>query len=122
MPLGSDCRLLKCLCRPRQSQRPGKPVASRRSLAIDAASWLDVGVDLDQDDDPGYPDGIDDQDTAVGVWWLESLGPFLVEDRHMIGVSQEAECLDHVRDLTPRRLDCLLEILERQRDLAPVTS
>lgn len=37
----------------------------------------------------------------------------------MVGVGQEAERLDHVRDLTPRCLDCLLEVIERQRDLAP---
>ena len=81
----------------------------RAHATVDAASWLDVGVDLDQDDDPRHADGIHDQDAAVGVRRLESLGPFLVEHRHMIGVGQEAERLDHVRDLTPRRLDCPLE-------------
>lgn len=96
-----------------------KPMYLKSGPILQAASWLDVCVDLNQDHDAWNADGIHDQDAAVWVGRLEPLCPFIVEHRHMIGIGQEAERLNHFRDLTARRLDCFLEILKRQRDLNP---
>jgi Caspase domain len=79
--------------------------ACRNELNIAGAAAKALGTDKGfvpiTDTIPGTPMGIHDQDAAVGVRRLELLGPFLVQHRYVIGVGQEAERLDHVRDLTP---------------------